>query len=251
MLNCKDKGLKWLAASLILAVAFFVILGAGVPSAHAEEAVDRTITVTGQAEIYVRPDVASIGLGVETNGTTAQEAQRLNASAMTRVIGAIKEKGIDDKDIQTSDFSLFPVYEFQTSAEVPKGKSVLTGYRCKNTVHVRVRDVGNIGGLIDSAVSSGATNVYSISFGVLDLKKHEDEALAKAVEKAKHKAEILAQAAGVRIQRVSKISDGYVYVSSRRSEIMEDSTLMKGEEGFPVQPGEVVITSNVRMDFSF
>lgn len=251
MPDYNGKNLKWLAVLLFFAAVFLVVLSAGVPRAHAEEALDRLITVTGQAEIYVKPDVASVGLGVETNGATAQEAQKLNASAMTGVIGALKEKGIDDKDIQTSNLSLFPVYEFQTSAEAPKGKSVLVGYRCNNTVHVRVKDVGNVGGLIDSAVTSGATNVHSISFGVLDSKKYEDQALGKAVENAKHKAEVLAQAAGVKIKGVLRITDGYVHVATYGPEMMGDSRLMKSEVGSPVEPGEVVITSNVGMDFTF
>jgi uncharacterized protein YggE len=236
-----------LPALLVIGLVAFVISEGQV--VDAQEPAGRIISVTGQAEIYVKPDVATISFGVETNGSTAQEAQRLNAQAMNKVIAALTAGGIAKEDIQTSNFSLYPVYETQLAPDRSYGKQVLSGYRCKNTVSVRIKDIENVGGLIDAAVSAGATNVNSIVFGVLDSRKYEDEVLAKAVANAGHKAEVMARAAGVNITGISRMSDGYVSVSSMRGavKVWADTDVAAS----PVEPGEVLITGTVQIDFTF
>ncbi len=243
----KVRNFRKFVLPVLLVIGFAVVLSTNAPKVYAEESGKRLISITGEAEIYVKPDIAAASFGVETNAATAQEAQKLNASAMNKVIAALQGKGISKEDIQTSNFSLYPVYETQSHADRPYGKQVLTGYRCNNTVSVRIKDIGNIGSVIDSAISSGATNVNSISFGILDSKKYEDEVLAKAVGNAKHKAEVIAEAAGVSITGISKISDGYVSVSTVRGM----AKVMDQAESVPIEPGEVRIVSTVRIDFTF
>ncbi len=239
---------KNFALSILLVVGFVFALGANAPTVYAEQSQQRLISVTGQAEIYVKPDVANASFGVETNASTAQEAQKLNSLAMNKVIADLQGKGIAKEDIQTSNFSLYPVYETQSQADRLYGKQVLTGYRCNNTVNVRIRDISSVGNIIDVAINAGATNVNNISFGVLDSSKFEDEILAKAVKNARHKAEIMARAAGVNITGVFRISDGYVSVSSTREMAKMDYAQ---DSVTPIEPGEVRIMSTVRMDFTF
>lgn len=245
----KVRNLRKLVLPAFLLIGLAAFLVSDSQAVSAQEPAGRMISVTGQAEIYVKPDVATISFGVETNGATAQEAQQLNAAAMNKVIAALQGQGIAKENIQTSNFSLYPVYETQPVADRLYGKQVLSGYRCNNTVSVRVKDIGNIGGIIDAAVSSGATNVNSIVFGVLDSKKYEDQMLAQAVTNARHKAEVIARAAGVNITGISKISDGYVSVSSVRGAVKMISDM--AVEATPIEPGEVVITGSVRIDFTF
>lgn len=235
-----------LPAFLMVGLVAFLIADAQV--ALAQESVQRVISVTGQAEIYVKPDVATVSFGVETNGATAREAQQLNAAAMKKVIDALQAQGIAKEDIQTSNFSLYPVYETQPVADRLYGRQVLSGYRCNNTVNVRIKDIGNVGSIIDAAISAGATNVNNIAFGVLDSKKYEDEMLAQAVVNARHKAEIIARAAGVNISGILKISDGYVSVSTLRAAY---KLADRAPESSPIEPGEVSIVGTVRVEFTF
>ncbi len=240
------KGLSKFVLPALLVVCFLVLLSTDVPTARAEESEKRLISVTGQAEMYVKPDVATASFGVETNASTAQEAQKLNSSAMNRVISVLKGKGIAEADIQTSNFSLYPIYEQQSDRPYVQQMTV-TGYRCSNTVTVRIKNISNVGSIIDAAIGAGATNVNSVSFGVLDSKKYEDEMLAKAVENARHKADIMAKAAGVNITGIFKMSDGWVSVSTARSmKMMADYA-----EAAPIEPGEVSIIGTVRIDFTF
>lgn len=242
------KGLTKFVLPALLVVCFLVLLSTDVPTARAEESDKRLISVTGQAEIYVKPDVASASFGVETNASTAQEAQKLNSSAMNRVISVLKGKGIAEADIQTSNFSLYPIYEQQGERPYVQQMTV-KGYRCSNTVTVRIKNISDVGSIIDAAISAGATNVNSISFGVLNSKKYEDEMLAKAVENARHKADIMAKAAGANITGIFKMSDGWVSVSNTRGmKMMNDYA---EAEAVPIEPGEVSIIGTVRIDFTF
>ncbi len=229
---------------MVLALA----VGAAIPEkALAEDpASPRLISVTGEAVLQVKPDMATITFGVETQATTAQEAQKANATRMSAVINALTAKGISKDDIQTSNFSLYPVYEWQGDKE---GRQVLTGYRCNNSVVVRLKNLANIGPTIDAATGAGANSIGGISFGLLDPKSKENELLGQAVENAREKADIMAKAAGVNIDSVYRISDGYTSVSSMdqggwRVEAVKDAVT-------PVEPGSVTVRATVRVDYQF
>ncbi|HON86688.1 MAG: SIMPL domain-containing protein [Firmicutes bacterium] len=240
------KTFRRIVILIVVVLCLSVFQGVYAPEVRAEEVERRVISVSGEFTIYVKPDVATVSFGVETNASTAQEAQAENSSLMNKVISELLAQGISREDIQTSDFALYPVYETIENART--SQQMLIGYRCNNTVTVRIKDLSKIGQIIDATVKAGATNVGGISFGVLDPKKYQDQVLAKAVEHARHKAEVMAKAAGVTIKDVINISDGWVSVSSVRktanfAEAQMDET--------PIEPGEVTITATVRMDFTF
>lgn len=229
-----------------LVLAFALVFGNFVPrKAGAEEASQRIISVTGQAEMTVKPDMATLNFGVETNAPTAQEAQAQNSVAMNKVIAILQASGIAKEDIQTSNFSLFPVYEYQ--GEKPNLKQVVSGYRCNNTVTVRVKDISNTGAIIDAATKAGATNIGGISFGLVNSKSYEDQMLAKAVQNAREKAEIMARAAGVQITGIARMSDGSVSVSPAGRMFLSDAAY----GSTPVEPGQVTIRASVSIDFTF
>jgi len=236
-----------LAGSVLLVLA--LAIGSAIPNkALAEEPESlRLISVTGQAELQVKPDMATINFGVETQAKTAQEAQQSNASKMNAVINALVASGIAKNDIQTSNFSLYPVYEWQQGEK--EGRQVLVGYRCNNTVVVRLKNIANIGPTIDAATGAGANSIGGISFGLLDPKPHENTLLAEAVKNAREKADIMAKAAGVNIISVYRISDGYTSVSSmdQGGWRAADAEAIKT----PVEPGSLTVRATVRVDYSF
>jgi hypothetical protein len=235
-----------LAGGVLLALALAV--GSALPkTALAEDpASPRLISVTGEALLQVKPDMAAITFGVQTQAATAQDAQKDNAGRMTAVINALVAKGIAKDDIQTSNFSLHPVYEWQGERD---SKQVLVGYRCSNNVIVRLKDIANIGPVIDAATEAGANNIGGISFGLLDPKPQQDALLAEAVKNAREKAEIMAKAAGVNIISVYTISDGYSNVSP----VVERSMMMDSAKGAstPIEPGSLTIRASVQVQYSF
>lgn len=205
----------------------------------------RLISVTGEGAVVVKPDLVTISFGVETEGFTAKEAQASNTSVMNKVVAALKGAGISAEDIQTSNFSLYPVYGWE--GDRPGGKQVVTGYRCNNTVTVRLKSVSATGSVIDAAINAGATNVGGINFGLQDPEPVKNEALALAVANARTKAEVMAKAAGVTISGIYKISDGYASVD--RMEV--SPYLLKDAAATPIESGTVTVRASVRIDFTF
>jgi len=242
-----NKTMKKVLIAGVLVLSLALVIGASVPkTAQAEEPPQRLMSVTGEAEVAVRPDMATVTFGVETNASTARQAQLENSRLMNQVITTLMANDIAKEDIQTSNFSLYPVYE--TQGEKPVLKQVVAGYRCNNTVVVRIRDITKVGMVIDAAVGAGATNVGGISFGLDDPKEYKDRALTQAVQNAREKAEIMAKAAGVQISGIAKMSDGWVSVV--REMVKFNRELAYGA-GVPVEPGELVVRASVRIDFTF
>ncbi|NLA60334.1 MAG: SIMPL domain-containing protein [Firmicutes bacterium] len=233
-------------ASLVIASLVFAVVALRPERALAEDPVTepRLISVSGEATVAVKPDLVTISFGVETNAATAKEAQQTNTSKMNNVVAALKAAGIRSEDIQTSNFSLYPVYGWE--GDRPGGTQVLTGYRCNNTVTARVKSVTSTGTVIDAAINAGATNVGSLNFGLQDPDPAKNEALAMAVANARSKAEVMAKAAGVTITGIYKISDGYATVTR-----MEAAPYALKDAATPIESGTVTVTATVRMDFTF
>jgi uncharacterized protein len=169
----------------------------------------RTISINGHGEISVVPNLASVSIGVTSNGKTANEALAQNTKAMQQVFAALKTAGIADTDIQTSNFSVNPrlIYPQDGSNKPP----VVDGYDVNNQVTVIVRKIEMLGGLLDQVVSAGSNQINGVSFSVDNADKILDSARTQAVADARRKAEIYAQAAGVKLGRVISISEGATY----------------------------------------
>lgn len=228
--------------SLVLAVVVFVPR-----RAEAEDPAEpRLISVNGEATVVVKPDLVTVSFGVETNGSNAKEAQQANASAMNKVIAALKNRGIGADDIQTSNFSLRPVYGWV--GEQPNTTQVVTGYRCNNTVTARVKALDTVGTVIDAAVEAGATNVSSISFGLQNPEPAKNEALAAAVVNAREKAQVMADAAKVTITGIHRVSDGYATFDGIESAVRG---MLADKAATPIEGGTVTVRATVRIDFSF
>ncbi len=168
------------------------------------ESTPRTITVSGTGRVTVVPDLADLRLGVSVTAKTVEEARSTSAASMARVLQVLDALGIPKRDVQTSNLSLNPVYDYSADANPPR----LTGYSLANTVAVTIRDLGRVGEVIDRAIEAGATSFDSISFRLDDPTAAEAEARTAAVASARAKAETLAAAASVSIGAIAAISEG-------------------------------------------
>lgn len=197
----------------------------------------RTISVSGTGRVAVEPDVADLRLGVTNTALTAQQARAANAGTMTAVIDALKAVAIAPRDIQTSNLSLSPNYDYSGDANPPR----LTGYTLTNSVGVVLRDVGTVGQAIDRALEAGATTLDSLSFRVLDPSGAERQARAAAVADARAKAEVLAAAAGVSISGIAAISEPGAPVPFP---VHKEMAMMARDAATPIETGtnEVSIT---------
>jgi hypothetical protein len=186
-----------------------LIAGAFAAPAEAQQTTSErqaNIVVAGEGSVSVAPDYAEITAGVTTKAKTAKEAADANAKLMTAVIAALVDGGIAKKDIQTSQFSVQPVYTTQVNAE-PK----LTGFSASNQVTVTIRQIDKVGDIADHLVSAGATNIGNLAFLHSDMSKLLDQARESAVADARRKAELYARASGVTLGRVVLINENSTY----------------------------------------
>jgi len=159
----------------------------------AQDRKQRTLTMTGTASVGAAPDRVEINLGVTSKAKTARDALTKNTANMNAIFEALKKNGIEKKYIQTSNFSIQADYKHFKNGEPP----VVQGYNVNNTVLVQVTDIEKLGVLLDEVVSSGSNQIHGIRFYVSKADELKDEARKLAVEKAKRKASLYAQAAGV------------------------------------------------------
>jgi uncharacterized protein YggE len=206
----------------------------------------KTITVSGTGTATSKPEVAIVYLSVITKSEAASEAQILNAEKMNNVINALKSAGIKEEQIETTRYSLEPIYEYNENLR----KSVLVGYQCVNTIKVTLEELNNVGKIIDTAILAGVNEVSSITFSLKEetIEKLKLEALTKAVEDAKTKAESVAKAAGVKIIGPKKIDIGG-YVSPIRYELVKEAITVP--ETPIIAPEELTVSMNVNIVYEF
>jgi uncharacterized protein YggE len=170
------------------------------PSGTATDTTQRAITVTGTASVHAQPDEAVVSLGVRTQASTAQAAMQQNATKMSAVFGAMRKLGIGGADLATTNVSLDPVYS--------NDGSTVIGFQAMNQIEVTIHDMGAVGKVIDAAVGAGANLAGGITFQLSDQNKGVNDALAKAVQNARSKADAMAAAADATVGQVVTIDEG-------------------------------------------
>lgn len=223
--------MRILLTALIIAATAFMPLSA--------QAVERLITVTGEATVAVAPDTAVIRLGVTTQGKTAREASDADAHKMTDVLAAIKHSGIAERYIQTSRLSLQPQYDTSKS-----GTARLLGFQVTNQVTVNIHDIENLPSILDQAIAAGANEMSGIEFVVSDKSKLLDQVRDEAIADAHRKATLYAQAAGGKLGHVVLITE-----ESSNPPPRPVATLRAG--AVPVAPGEQTLRAMVRVSYEF
>ena len=197
-------------------VVFFVIAGLlftscnGLSDNAAQTENDRAeITVTGTGQVFIIPDIAYINVGVRSQGDAVSEAIAQNNEQAQAIKNTLVAEGVADNDIQTSNFNVYQQsdYDFQ-------GNPTRTYYSVENTVYVTVRQIENLGSILDAVGRSGANNIYGVNFDAADKSDAQTSARALAVQSAQKQAGEIAQAAGVELGELIAISSGATTTSS-------------------------------------
>ncbi len=209
------------------------------------------LTVSAEGRSARKPDLALFTAGVTSTGKTAGEALAANSADMNRVIAALKRGGIADKDIQTSNLSLNPVYAPQRprpDGTMEPEQPLIVGYQVSNTVNVRQRKLGEFGRVIDTLVSAGANQVGGPGFQIDNPDEALDEARVAAMKKARERADLYARAAGLKVLRILSISEAGGYAPQPQ---MMNTRAMAADAGGapPVAAGEVSLSASVTVQF--
>lgn len=221
--------------SLLLAAVLAIPLAL---SAQAESA---RLVVIGEGRVDGRPDMATLTLGVTTQAVMAAPAMAANSSQLSAVLEQLRAAGIAERDLQTSGLSLNPIWDHSASGGAPQ----IRGYVASNMLSVRIRELDVLGEVLDAAVRDGANSFNGLAFGLSDPAPAMDEARRRAVADARHKAGILAEAAGVTLGAVVSIAEG----GGNQPAPMFRLEASMADGAIPVAEGEVSLMAQVTMIF--
>jgi len=203
-----------------------------------------SFSVSGEGKVSVIPDIATVSVGVQSQGTTTKLVQDDLNKKINAISEAVKKLGIDSKDIQTKNYSLNPMYDYTN------GKQRITGFQADSTLAIKVRELDKANTVIDASTTAGANTIGGIGFDVEDKTKVENEARQMAFNEAKQKAEMAASIAGFKLGKVINYTEAEGSQTSpvpflAKAEVLD--TRGVGAAPTQVQPGsqEVQMTVTV------
>lgn len=250
----KHKGLLLLFLTILC--LFFIVLTVSTIvgiSNKIKESRNR-ITVTDTGEIYAKPDLALMDFSVVTEEKTVSEAMSKNVEKMNKIIAVLKEQGIEEKDLKTVSFNIYPRYEYWQEEKClvppcPSGKRVLVGYEVRQTLEVKIRSLDKIGLVIEKATALGANQVGDLQMTIDNQDELKKQARAEAIEEAKAKAENLASQLEVKLTRIVNFAEtSYVPLYGLEKGVAVEGGI--GGAGTPtIETGENKITVTVTITY--
>ena len=231
-------------------------IGSGVPATN-------TITITGTGDAYAVPDVATFSFSVTQNSKTVSDAQTAATAKINAALKTVRDAGIADKDIQTTNYSINPHYDYQNAAcpaiaradgtpiYCPPGKSVLTGYDVSETVTVKIHDLDKAGTLFASIGTLQVENLNGLDFSVENPDVIKAQARALAISDAKNKADTLASQLGVRLVRIVNFSEDNGSYVRPMMYAATDAVSVSGKAivAPEISAGQQKVTSNVSVTY--
>ncbi|PIR66281.1 MAG: hypothetical protein COU51_04980 [Parcubacteria group bacterium CG10_big_fil_rev_8_21_14_0_10_36_14] len=205
-----------------------------------------TINISGEGKVSSVPDIAMINLGVTSEAKTVKQAQDDNTKKMNDVVKAIKDLGVVDKDIQTTNYNIYPKYSYDQT----RGTSNIIGYTVSQSVTLKIRELDKVGSILGKAGELGVNQVGGVEFTIDKPESLKSEAREKAIKDAKDKASILAKELGVNLGRVvsfSEYTNGSVSAYSKSS--MEAYGIGGGDVTPDIQAGSQEVIINVSLVF--
>lgn len=236
------------------AFAISALVYAGSFARGTEPSYYRSFAVSGEGKVIAVPDVAELSFSVVTEGGKDLGAlQSENAQKANAVIAFAKERGIDEKDLKTSQYAIEPRYQYyrcdtyMMNGGAPCPPSEIVGYTVRQMITTKIRDFKVIGELLTGAVTAGANAVTGPNFTVDDLATLEEEARAEAIEKAKRQAKNTARAGGFKLGKLLSVDEGSYYGYGMGEDVQ---TFGKAEIAPVIEPGsqEISVTVNLRYE---
>ena len=201
------------------------------------------IRVTGEATVSAAPDEGRIDLGVMTEDANAERAARLNATKLEAVLGALRKGFADSTKIKTLSYSLNPKYRYPSGG----GQRELDGYTATNVVRVTTGKLDQVGRIVDAATSAGANSVRSLEFRLRDEEPTRAAALREATLRARAKAEAIAQALDLKIEKVISVDESGVSIVPVEPRLKMMGARAGGGASTPVEPGSIEVRASLTL----
>lgn len=203
------------------------------------------ITVSGEGKVYAKPDIALVDLGVTTTAATVADVTKSNTTEMNAVIAAVKALKIDEKDIQTTNYSLTPQYNYTS-----KGGRIFQGYTLEQDIQVKIRDFTIIGDVLSGATAAGANMIGDLQFTIDNPEQFKDQARAQAIAQAKANAKNLASESGISLGKIINVIEGNTPSPVIYNSAMGFGGAMAASAPVPtVQPGQQEIDVTISLTY--
>ena len=229
----------------LLILVFLVLVGTGVSAQVTTQTQPPLLTAVGDGEVRVRPDLAQVQLGVETEATTASDARQQNAVRVAKIIQAIKALAIPETQIRTSIFQIEPIRRFDQPNQ--QGMPPIVGYNVSNIITVRTETFDLVPRIIDDSVAAGANRVDSVSFTLKDDAAPRQTALKLAVANARANAQTMAAELKVSLISVYGVQQGGVGVVP--PPVLFRGAVEAAAAPTPILPGEVTVNATVTLSY--
>jgi uncharacterized protein len=234
-----------LAAIALIAVAANQFISARNNSRSINSA--RTITISAEGKVASSPDMATVNGSVQAKANTAAEAQSQIAKGAQKVTDYLKTQGIKSEDVSTSDYSIYPLYDYST----PGRANVIIGYQANETLSVKVRDTSKLGTVLDGMTKNGVEQISGVNYSFDNPDNFRAEAREKALANAKEKAQSLAKSAGVRLGKLVTFSESSY---ANPGPIYSERNMANGMGGDAVSqsilpPGQQSITAQISVTY--
>src|SRR3989344_8677217 len=242
-MNNNYKYLVWSGTTVLAILAIFLL--ASTNKVLSTAATTNTVSLSGEGRIVAKPDIAKVSLSIVTDSPTSKIAQDENTKKSKVVTEYLKKQNIEDKDVKTTGYNIYPQYKYPQYG----GRPTITGYQVNQSLEIKVRNLDNVSNVLDGVVSAGANQVNQLNFEIDNPEKLKSEARAKAIADAKKKANELQSQVGISLGKIVNFSEntsGYpipIYYDTK-------GMGMGGGGGGPSVPtGENEISVNVSITY--
>jgi len=273
-MNKYYKYLSWAGTAALVMLTVFLV--AATKQIKNTATTSNTISFSGEGKVFAVPDIAAVSFSILTEAPTSKAAQDSNSTKSKKVVDFLKSQKIDDKDIKTSGYNIYPQYSYprpllrqgSEGQAVPmplgvEGQSApssypeyydsnpkITGYQVNQSFEVKIRDLQKVSSVLDGLVSAGANQVNNLGFRIDDEEKLKDEARVKAIEDAKTKAASLQKQLKIRLGKIVNYSEGGYYPPMYfKAEAMDSSGGVGGGPLPAIPTGENEITVNITITY--
>lgn len=243
---------KWVLIFIVVICALRM-LGGGHGNWPINDRAVNTITVSGKGEVVVVPDIATVSFGVTVENLDVSKAQTEASAKMNKIIDFLKTKGIDEKDIKTTNYSIYPRYDYTKVAQIYPygGKQVLAAYVVSQTVEVKIRKTAEAGAILTGVSEFGVTDVSGLNFSLDKMDGKKDEARNAAIKDARSQAKVLADQLGVKLLKITSFSESGnlpIYYGMEKA-MLSSAPMGMGADTAQIPVGENKITSNVTITY--
>src|SRR3989344_827180 len=254
-MNNNYKYLIWSGTAALIVLSLFLLVTMNRISDTA--VTTNTISFSGEGKIFAVPDIAAISFSIVTEATTSKEVQNQNSEKSKKVVEFLKNQNIEDKDIKTTGYSIYPQYSYPrplslgaesvTSPEYYPSNPKIAGYQVNQSFEVKVRDLEKISAVLDGLVTAGANQVNNLGFKVDNEEEPKEQARKLAIKNAKEKANKLKKQLDIHLGKIVNYNEGGYYPVYFKTEVLDN----RGEDasGPSVPTGENEIVVNVTITY--